>query len=665
VRICELGCVAFALWTLCAHAVVAVGGTLRPLALLFVVAAIALSFAVRGIQRRGALLASAELEAPTRGASREPAWKTRAALGVGSALALLVAWQLSLTSVWLVWCLGLAAASVFFVIREAPCTEAAARGRGLELALWATAGLCALYALVAHRADADDAFYVNLAVAAIDRPDLPLLAVDTLHGREDLPIHFPIYRLHSLELAYAAIAWLCGLPAIVVMHLAGAAVAAAALPLAHAVLLRQLLPRNWLAATLALVFVLGIVGEPHRWYGNFAFVRIWQGKSILLFVLLPLVSAFAIRFALRPTGRHWALLAAAQIAGLGCSANASWLAPLAAGSALLCAVPPGREGFRRSFLAALASAYVLGAGLAQRGAMVAAAPTLKRVYQDGEQLADALNRTVGDGALAWLCVVAIGSGWALCSRGLARRYAIVAPLVAATLLLSPFTDAWVRANLTGPSYWRAMWAVPIPLLLALALVAPLQMVDPARRHGTVAACCALALGFGLFVPRSWGWSEANEVVLGWPGPKRPAIVARWSALVNERAPGRRVLAPSAVSDWIPTWHDHAYPLLVRDYLLPSRARVGQMAYRDRHVMTRYVSGRQTGEQTPAIFARGLDLYAVDLVCLRVSDHISAQRSILEQGGFTRSITGLHYEIWERRADDLPNTRPQPAGIESP
>ena len=53
------------------------------------------------------------------------------------------------------------------------------------------------------------------------------------------------------------------------------------------------------------MFVLVAVGETHRWYGNFSFVRMWQGKSIFLSVFMPLVYAYALRFAVRPNLRDW------------------------------------------------------------------------------------------------------------------------------------------------------------------------------------------------------------------------------------------------------------------------------------------------------------------------------------------------------------------------
>ena len=95
------------------------------------------------------------------------------------------------------------------------------------------------------------------------------------------------------------------------------------------------------------------------------------------------------------------------------------------------------------------------------------------------------------------------------------------------------------------------------------------------------------------------------------------------------------------------FHDHAYPLMVRDYLAPDRARLGEVAYGDRRVMTRYATGEPAGDDAAAISARVLDLYGVQLVCLRLSAQLAAQRAALRASGFRRSLRGARYEIWER------------------
>ncbi len=86
--------------------------------------------------------------------------------------------------------------------------------------------------------------------------------------------------------------------------------------------------------------------------------------------------------------------------------------------------------------------------------------------------------------------------------------------------------------------------------------------------------------------------------------------------------------------------------MVCDYLSPDRAHLGEVAYAERRAMTRYATG-ELSAGAPAIFARGLDLYGVRLVCLRLSAQLAAQRAALRKSGFRRTLRGAHYEIWQR------------------
>lgn len=649
---CRAVCLGFAGWTLCSHTVVFAGGSLTTLMALFALLAVTAGVAVRLVRRRTAV-APPPRTAPVAEAAAEPpglGFERARWIGLGAgALAALVALRSEDPIVlWIALLAVLLPAGVVFLALEPPRVEAPRRGRALEVGLWALAALCAVYALVVHRPDADDAFYVNLAVAAIDRPDLPLLAVDTMHGRDDLPIHFPAYRSHSYELALAALSKLTGIPPIYAFHWVAAALAAALVPLAYAVLFRRLSPRVWLAATAALVVVLAAPGETHRWYGNFALVRIWQGKGVFLFVFVPLVYAWAIRFALRPTAASWLLLASAQIAAVGCSSSAIWAAPAAAFAAMASVLRFRLEDLRRFGLGALASGYVLLLGLAMKGDMTGYAPTLKRIYEPGALLGQAVERVLGNGPLQAVGVAAVLVAWACCPRGLARRFAIAVPLAVTVVLLDPFTDAWVRANVTGPSFWRAMWALPIPLLIALVCIAPLQWERPGlpRLGGRVAALAAV-VAFALLVPRSWGASADNQASLSWPRLKVEPENYRWAMLLNEAAPGQRVVAPPSVGQWVVTARHHAYPLMVRVYLRPNKDLLGPVAYRDRTVMTFYVAGEVRHPSAAEIFERGLGLWDVRAVCLRNSRVAEEARAILRRRGFRRRVQGVGMEIWVR------------------
>lgn len=54
--------------------------------------------------------------------------------------------------------------------------------------------------------------------------------------------------------------------------------------------------RSSIVGTLLTVFVLLLLGETHRTFGNFSFVRIFQGKSILLSIGVPLFIGFSIKY---------------------------------------------------------------------------------------------------------------------------------------------------------------------------------------------------------------------------------------------------------------------------------------------------------------------------------------------------------------------------------
>lgn len=653
-RACDVACAGFALWTLCCHAVVAAGGGLHQLLATAAVAA-GLALPTWLWARRRARSQPTGPEAPDGAATRARAGRIAAGLAPPLVLAALALWPPveRPLALWWAGALLLVAAAIV-TAPQSPAAGAPRRDRASAAALWVLAAGCAAVALVCHRPDIDDAFYVNVAVTAADHPARALLRSDAVHGLHELPLHQPAYRLHSYELANGALSYLTGVPAIYVFHCFSAAAVALFVPLAHARLFRLLTPRHWPWAVAALLFVLLAAGETHRWYGNFALVRSWQGKAAFLFVFMPLVYAAAIRFALRPTPRAWLLLAAAQIAALGSSSTALWTAPAGAGVAMASALRPDRSGLRRLALGATASVYLLGAGWGLRETLQAYSAPLFEEHARGEPLALALVSALGDHRLLFVALACALGGWALCPRGLARRFAVAFPLAVWCLLLNPYWDGWVGANLTGPSYWRAMWSLPLPALMALVLIVPLRA--SARRPALArAAVLALAAAFAAWVPSYAALSRSNPgagqvgIRFGPPALKVPPLPYAWAARLNASVePGDAVVAPLAVSRWIPTFHHHANALVVRPaYLFRYRELLGEDELSRRDRMTRYTAGLLEGPDAHRVFRRGLEQFDVKGVCLRIGDHSRRARAILRDQGFRRTLQQGDYELWVR------------------
>jgi hypothetical protein len=279
---------------------------------------------------------------------------------------------------------------------------------------------------------------------------------------------------------------------------------------------------------------------------------------------------------------------------------------------------------------------------------------------DPTQVERALSTVLGRGRILAFGIATLFVGWICCPPGLARRFAIAVPLAVALVLLDPLSEDWIAANLTGPVYWRAAWALPIPILMALVLTAPLRLPGSVGRVVGLAGLAAFAFA----VPSSAGFSRQNGVTLSWPQLKVfPAHV--WSRRLNELAPGRPVVAPGSVGTWVPLFHHHAHPLVVRHYLRTQRHRIGEEAYRERIAMTRFAAGELRHPQAAAIFERGLERYEIEAVCLVISEDTASARRILRSAGFERRLQGTDLELWARaeRAQDPPPRAARRLGTE--
>jgi hypothetical protein len=476
-----------------------------------------------------------------------------------------------------------------------------------------------------------------------------LLSGDTLYGIDGLPLPLPVYRVHSYELWNGAVAYLTGVPAIYVFHWISAAVAALLVPLAHAKLFRLLTPRWWLWSVAVLTVILVAAGETHRWYGNFAFVRIWQGKAVFLSVFLPLIYAYGLRFGVEPTLRGWTLLCAAQIAAVGCTSTALWVAPVTALLALLCTLRPSRESLSVVALGALSSVYVLGVAWIAKNTMhgLAVAWAARRGPPGGLLLHGALVTVLGDSRLLLFGIATLLVAGAVAPPGIARRFAAVCPLAVLLGLLNPYITDWVKASLIGPLYWRAMWALPVPILMTLVLTSPLRL-GGGRSWSMLGRglCLGLVAGFVLLVPRYSALSATNHVQLGWPRLKVPEGPYRWAAAVNRSVPpGTQVAVPPEIDPWVGTFHHHAHPLKAHVYLRD--VFVGRENARDRRWIQKALATPELVDGAPRQFREGLDRFHVRAVCLANSRLGDTARTILAQAGFHRAIYADDYELWVR------------------
>lgn len=655
-RVCDAAVCGFAVWTLCCHAAAFAGGSLDTLLWLFAVGVIALGTAAW--KMRGA---EPDREAPGDGEdSSAPAGWQRASVAVWAlGCVLAVSLDAPLQLVWLAaaaLAIGLSARELF--ASKAGDDRSLARETGM---LWIAglAVLCVIITLSSHRPDADDGFYLNLAVAAAENPGAPVLANDTLHRIPDVPLSLPVYRTHSLELLQAALSRISGAPVLDVAHLWLPTLAALWVPFAFARLTRRILPRAWPWATGIWLAVLLFAGTASHGWSNFGLVRLHQGKALLLTLLAPLTIAYALEFAQRGGARSWLRLAAVQICAVGVSASGLWLAPAMSATALLAGVRSVGEAASRRRLAIglAASAYVLVLALALRGATVAAfenAPIQSpELDLSSLKLATQAMRTViGPGLPGAFALFAAFGAWAFAERAVARR--LCAFSAAATLLLwNPFAASFVAAHLTSaPTYWRILWLLPVPAMIAVVLTAPIERgLPPKSAAAIVIAATILLFGASVaFTPKALAPSAANLVRVAAPGWKVPPSefdAAR--AIAEASSPTDRVLAPKLVAPWVPTFSGHPTPLVVRiEYLPVLYAALGPEELARRMHLMRLVSGDRHSSRAEAMLRAVILEDGLAIVCLaNAAKRWPNVTRILVETGFQKIHANADYEVWKR------------------
>lgn len=179
------------------------------------------------------------------------------------------------------------------------------------------------------RPDYDDFSFFHRVLVQLRHLDQPFFLTDTGHNITGLPALSLTHVMTSYEPLVGLTAnWLNIDPLWAYQNLAGFVVAAL-LPLVYFSLYRQLRLGQIAAsiATIIAILFLFLDGNLHRSFGNFAFVRCWQGKAILAMLGVPIAILFCLRFLRCPSWRYFSLVAMVAISAVGLSGSGIFMIP--------------------------------------------------------------------------------------------------------------------------------------------------------------------------------------------------------------------------------------------------------------------------------------------------------------------------------------------------
>ncbi len=578
---------------------------------------------------------------------------------------------------------------------DTPASTETGSARGAWVFLLALAtGLCAA---LWHLPSRDDALYSAMAVSMVDHPDRPLLSFDVVHGLPNGRLAHPSYRLHSLEILQACLAWVFGQEPLWWAHVALPPIFGFALGLAWCLLLQRLAPRAWGVAYLFLLAFWVLV--PQTLYSWFALLHL--SKAILALGLLPFFFVATWRFLERPSLSHWGALLTSQIAAVGLGPTGLWFGPAALLLAWLTGLAIGfgaawKKTFAVGALALLTTAYPLGLGasmLVEIRAEARAKTAQIRPPKETSPVGDthptsasarraaevpsgvATARGKQQAPIRWkpspghfregplfdlergLSFTGIPEDlWRLPPRSaplflgaiallllfgtrVQRRFVAVTSAFVLALYNPYVGSALITFAIHRGIYWRVLWLLPGSLLVALACTLPLESrFRPPSRKGAVVGMTAVLLLCSLLYGTKTFLPLSNQTVFAPFSLRQPSSAwygRRVSALVD---PGSPVVVPAAIAPWLISQPQHAQPLAVRfhyDYFLKD---VGRRETSVRLNLMRIVGPRFDGQCPP--HANGLiaGLQKFEVRALAFFDqctHVREQIPQLQAMGFQK------------------------------
>jgi len=514
------------------------------------------------------------------------------------------------------------------------------------------AAAAALITLLAHRPDGDDSLYLNVIVTSLDFPGESLLRRDGLHGIPQLPLAYVVYRAHSFELLNAILARFSGLSPLAIYYLLLPPVFAALVIAGHWIVLRRLNPSLALPALGVTFAVMLLWGDTHWSPGNFAFVRLHQGKAIFASAMVPIIVFYALRFSERGDARSWTGLFLAQVAAVGLTSSAVFLAPATAGLTLIAGWQRDAASTKRVLLgtgASLHAVLVILLVIAEGAGTGGMASSVHPFSSDFEGNFEAV---LGHGGRSYIALLSLLVAPLFVDDARRRRQFAFFLFFFVLLFLNPWTGVWLSSLLerygSAIVTWRFFWIVPLPLLVALSAAGATAAIP--RRGVLPVGIIVLVLGVGAYgwYQEPWAISAANRTRLQPPGYKVDGGYSVAKAIRARTPPRARILAPEEVAKWVPTFREHPYPELARGlYALALEPYMGRGEFLTRMLLHDFVSGRNT---SPELLPEMLRLIvARDIYTVAFSSSLPLSQdfaSALQQRGFHGKPVG-GYEVWSR------------------
>jgi hypothetical protein len=420
-------------------------------------------------------------------------------------------------------------------------------------------------------------------------------------------------------------------------------------PIAWATLMRILAPKHWLAATVLALVVLSLPAD-FRGFGNFAFVRLFQGKAVFVSIGIPLLYAFAWQFEQTGWVRDWVKLVACTVASVGLSPSAIFVVPVAL---LMAALGGWRRGSgKRAVLTFVPAIYPLACGVwvssgfGRLGSVFAHLPARAEI---------AATMVFGAHAQYFIFFALLSTPFLQRNTRL-RWYLTVMVLLYFLGPLDPFTFKLLAKLATRDAVWRVLWCMPVAGIAATAFVSAVREAgDKWGRTGTATAGLALAGALAYLLPYS---SLASSNGVSYSLKPLKVVESDYETAreaIADAPPGAAILAPENVAVWVPTFVNRRPLVSVREiYDGEMGVHMPAAEASERRELRELVSGREFSPEHREQLLDSLPRYSVGLIVVTapVSDDLAAA---LSRHGYSHIRSPSGYALFRVTQPESPSS----------
>ncbi|MEM7761026.1 MAG: DUF6077 domain-containing protein [Cyanobacteria bacterium P01_A01_bin.40] len=513
-----------------------------------------------------------------------------------------------------------------------------------EKLIWFLAMVGAFVALIAHRPDSDDSYYLNQAAVVANGFFQAIPTHFTIFPGSDIPAPYPSWIFISYHYLIGLLSWLLHLEPLAVSAYVLTPVLSLLVILAYSVLLKTLLPKGWSLALAGLTGFMLIDGTAPFFFSNFAFVRIWQGKSVLLHVIRPVLITYGLWFGVRGGAKNWIRLTLAQTTAVGLSSLGIWISPVVACVSIFTAMLGTRFSPTRFGLGILTCFYPVIIGIY---ALQGSHESLSQLFSEPELNQILLNYFGSFKAeVFWFGMMLISAYFApnLKARWFFSTYSLAILLT----FLNPYFTIYIAKYITSSIvFWRVMWLLPLVIMGAASLCVSFTTKFEYERIVTIIWSIILVLGYAIIVPGNYVLSKANRVTVSQPFVKvRRERYKVGRFLTDSLPPGSSVIAPEEISWFLPTFKDFLYPLAPKRIIIDTVFRKQQRKLDEFHkrlYVTDYTEGLRPVDSEYLL--QVIEEFQVrGIVTTRNTANHQQLSSILTQDGF-KLVQFREYDVW--------------------